>query len=159
MMYIPRDGSDSSPTFSLLRAGYLPPTPFDPTIALSIRSLELFHSLMRAQSSFSSQSFARLLADMHKVILCSQEALLLMLKLQVPYRSYLWTQIAAAFDVYFRILLKLRTLSEAALECDTPDYRLKHSCPACHYKVWAIVQYWSMLSLKSFSSQMHGQPL
>ena len=51
----------------LVRAGYLPVSPVNPTVALSIRTLELYHSLQRSVSSFSAQSFARLLSDMLKV--------------------------------------------------------------------------------------------
>ena len=67
MEYIPRLTSDISPALALVQAGYLPSTPTNPALAFSLRSLELLHSLFRAMSSFSVQSFARLLADMHSV--------------------------------------------------------------------------------------------
>ena len=66
--YIPRDPDETLQTsapFALLCAGYIPPTPINPTVAISIRSLELLRCLMRASSNFSIQSFARLLADFH----------------------------------------------------------------------------------------------
>ena len=66
--YIPREDTDIYPSLALVRAGYIPPTPLDPQVAFSIRSLELLHSLFRAASNFSIQSFSRLLTDMHKVI-------------------------------------------------------------------------------------------
>ncbi len=69
--YIPQDSNDAWPTFSLLWAGYIPPTPVEPMVAISIWSLKLLYSLICAQSNFSNQSFARLLSDMHKVRLLS----------------------------------------------------------------------------------------
>ncbi|KAF8331681.1 uncharacterized protein EI90DRAFT_3016252 [Cantharellus anzutake] len=49
-----------------MRPGYLCPTPMEPQLAISLRSLELLHSLFRVAPAFTFQHFSRLLADMHK---------------------------------------------------------------------------------------------
>ncbi|KAF8335339.1 uncharacterized protein EI90DRAFT_3152974 [Cantharellus anzutake] len=117
--YIPQDPDETSPTIALLRSGYIPPTPVNPTVAISIRSLELLHGLMRSSSNFSVQSFARLLADLHCVI----------------YQPYLRTQVALAFDAYYSIIRRVNAFVKHVMGHDKPDYRLKNSCPACHYQL------------------------
>ncbi|KAF8343850.1 uncharacterized protein EI90DRAFT_2902255, partial [Cantharellus anzutake] len=104
---------------SLVHAGYLLPTPRDPQIAISLRSLELLHSLFRAAPAFSIQHFTHLISDMHKV----------------AYQSYLRTRLSLMFDIFYRILFHLDKLTTQALGQVEPDYRLKNSCPACHHKV------------------------
>ncbi|KAF8311412.1 uncharacterized protein EI90DRAFT_2953931, partial [Cantharellus anzutake] len=99
--------------------GYLPPTPTDPQVAFSLRTLELLHSLFRAAPNFSIQNYSRLLADMHRTV----------------FQPHLRTQISLAFDVYYCILSRLRAMVQQKLGHDTPDHRLKTSCPACHHKV------------------------
>ncbi|KAF8311110.1 uncharacterized protein EI90DRAFT_3138775 [Cantharellus anzutake] len=116
--YIPWDEIDNR-VHALLRAGYLPPTPTDPQVAFSLRTLELLYSLFRVASNFSIQSFARLLTDMHKTV----------------FQPHLRTQVSLAFDIYYRILDRLRGIVQQQLGYNLPDYRLRHSCPACHHKV------------------------
>ncbi|KAF8309317.1 uncharacterized protein EI90DRAFT_3140792 [Cantharellus anzutake] len=117
--YMPRDPGEASPTFALLCAGYIPATPINPTVAISICSLELLHCLMRTSPSFSIQSFTRLLADLHCVV----------------YQPYLRTQVSLAFEAYYAIITRVNAFVKHVMAHDTPDYRLKNSCPACHYKL------------------------
>ncbi|KAF8322988.1 uncharacterized protein EI90DRAFT_3130515 [Cantharellus anzutake] len=116
--YIPWGGTDNC-MHALLHAGYLPPTPTDPQVAFSLRTLDLLHSLFWVASNFGIQSFSRLLTDMHKTV----------------FQHHLKTQLSLAFDMYYRILSQLHGLVQRELGHDVPDHRLKHSCPACHYKV------------------------
>ena len=44
--YIPTGANDAWPSLGLMRAGYLPATPVNPTIAISIRTLDLYYSLI-----------------------------------------------------------------------------------------------------------------
>ncbi|KAF8313291.1 uncharacterized protein EI90DRAFT_3294530 [Cantharellus anzutake] len=69
--------------------------------------------------NFSIQNYSRLLADMHRTV----------------FQPHLRTQISLAFDVYYCILSRLRAMVQQKLGHDTPDHRLKTSCPACHHKV------------------------
>ncbi len=132
-----QDSSDAWPAFSLLRAGYIPPTPIEPVVAISIRSLKLFLSLMHVHLSFSSQSFACLLADMHNVSKCYSPVVTVdsFEPSQRVYETYLQTQVALMFDVFYSILLNVQNLVKNVMKHDTANYQMKHSCPACHYKV------------------------
>ncbi|KAF8323615.1 uncharacterized protein EI90DRAFT_2886562, partial [Cantharellus anzutake] len=105
---------------ALLHAGYIPATPINPTVVISICSLELLHCLMRTSPSFSIQSFTRLLADLHCVV----------------YQPYLRTQVSLAFEAYYAIIMRVNAFVKHVMGHDMPDYRLKNSCPACHYKLY-----------------------
>ncbi|KAF8332247.1 uncharacterized protein EI90DRAFT_3122688 [Cantharellus anzutake] len=113
--YIPRQETDIHLTYALVRAGYLSPTPTEPQIAISLRSLELLYSLFRAAPAFSIQHFTWVVSDIHK--------------------PYLRTQISVAFDIFYRIFFHLDKLVKQAVGQVGPNYRLKNSCPACHCKV------------------------
>jgi hypothetical protein len=54
---------------------------------------------------------------------------------QVPFRTYLSTQFSVAFDVYVGTLAIIAKRVAAALGRDTPNWRLKNTCPACLYKL------------------------
>ncbi|KAG0705573.1 hypothetical protein DFH29DRAFT_980829 [Suillus ampliporus] len=53
----------------------------------------------------------------------------------IPYRPYLTTQLSSAFDVYLEILQRVDQHLCTALKCDTPNWHLLNSCPACFYKL------------------------
>ena len=49
------------------------------------------------------------------------------------FRRYLSRQFSIAFDVYLQILSNVDSLVNEALHRDSPNWRLKHCCPACTY--------------------------
>ncbi|KAI6125686.1 hypothetical protein EDD16DRAFT_1703175 [Pisolithus croceorrhizus] len=51
----------------------------------------------------------------------------------VQYRPYLTCLFSIALDVYLQMRLVVSDLVLKALHCDTPDWRLRNSCPACTY--------------------------
>ncbi|KAG9120276.1 hypothetical protein FRC07_004303 [Ceratobasidium sp. 392] len=104
---------------TLARAGYISPSPTNPTTAISIRTLEIFKALRRRMPQFSVQAFAKTLCDLHSV----------------PYKRYLREQLSATLDVYFTVLRIIDSRLLAALKRDGPDWRLKNACPACTYKL------------------------
>ncbi|KAG1848953.1 hypothetical protein DFJ58DRAFT_717000 [Suillus subalutaceus] len=53
----------------------------------------------------------------------------------VQFRTYLSRQFSIAYDVYLQILANVNTLVHAAIGRHDPDWRLKHACPACTYKL------------------------
>jgi hypothetical protein len=55
--------------------------------------------------------------------------------LQTQYRRYLDQQFSIAFDLYLAIRLAVHNFVQAALGRDSPDWRLRHACPACTYKL------------------------
>ena len=54
---------------------------------------------------------------------------------QVPFRRHLSRQLSIAFDLYLQIREKVAHRVDIALKRDSPDWRLKHACPACTYKL------------------------
>lgn len=52
---------------------------------------------------------------------------------QIPFLRYLSVQFSIAFDLYLAIRASTAARVKAALCRDTPDWRLKHTCPACLY--------------------------
>ncbi|KAF8322793.1 uncharacterized protein EI90DRAFT_2936850 [Cantharellus anzutake] len=115
--YIPRQETDIHPTYTLVHAGYLSPTPTEPQIVISLKSLELLYSLFRAAPAFSIQHFTQVVSDIHKMV----------------YQPYLRTQISLAFDIFYQIFFHLDKLVKQGQV--GPNYHLKNSCPACHCKV------------------------
>ncbi|KAG1745370.1 uncharacterized protein EDB91DRAFT_1080299 [Suillus paluster] len=98
---------------SLLKSGYLGCSPLQPTLAISLGCLELYHQIHRRKPSFSVQGMVKVLCSLH---------------------NSLRDQFAIAFDTYLAILRKVRTLVDQALGQDTPHWRMLHACPACNYK-------------------------
>jgi hypothetical protein len=58
---------DEKTNVALVRQGYLGCSPIDPSVAISLDCLELYHQIRRRQSSFSIQSMAKVFCAMHNV--------------------------------------------------------------------------------------------
>ena len=58
-LHVPRT-SEQGPAEALVRYGYLSPTPDQPTIAVSLETLELFHNIRRFKPSFSVEAFTKM---------------------------------------------------------------------------------------------------
>jgi hypothetical protein len=54
---------------------------------------------------------------------------------QVQFQKYLSRQFSIAFDLYLAIREHVHQRVQHILQRDTPDWRLKHACPACTYKL------------------------
>ncbi|KAI0043338.1 hypothetical protein FA95DRAFT_1584139 [Auriscalpium vulgare] len=101
----------------MVRAGYLGCSPLHPTVAISIRTLELYRQTHRANPRLSIQAQVRAICAIHNV----------------PYRGYLCEQLRIAFDVYLDVLDSVTRRVRAALGRDTPNWRMLNTCPACFY--------------------------
>ncbi|KAH7904479.1 hypothetical protein BJ138DRAFT_1019105, partial [Hygrophoropsis aurantiaca] len=102
---------------SLVRAGLIGCSPTNPTIAISIICLELYHQIRRRQSSFSIQAMAKVLCSLHNV----------------TYTQTLRDQLSIAFDVYLAILRQVRSRVDSELG-RTNNWHLRNACPACNYE-------------------------
>ena len=58
---------EEMPIQALMRSGYLGNTPATPTLAISLRTLELFRRMRLRKSSFSMEAFAKLVCDLYSV--------------------------------------------------------------------------------------------
>ena len=51
----------------------------------------------------------------------------------MPFKPYLTRQFTIAFDLYLSILTFIDEAVQTMLKRDSPDWRLRHACPACTY--------------------------
>ncbi|KAJ7432670.1 hypothetical protein B0H11DRAFT_2165186 [Mycena galericulata] len=97
----------------------MPCSPFAPTVAISIRCLELFRVAHLRAPNLTIQAWIKTLADIQGTV----------------YKPYLSQQFSICFDVYLDILARVEKRVKKALGRDAPDWRLKNACPACTYKL------------------------
>ncbi|KAI9060960.1 hypothetical protein FKP32DRAFT_1678555 [Trametes sanguinea] len=109
--------ADCSAAVALVRHGYLGNTPINPSLAISLKTLELFRCLKLVKASFSAEVFAKLI--------CYQY--------YIPYRPTYRTAIADAFDTYLTIQRLISDRIMKSLGRDEPDWRARNACPACSY--------------------------
>ncbi|KAG1760151.1 hypothetical protein EDD22DRAFT_848692 [Suillus occidentalis] len=103
---------------ALLRYGLLSCSPVQPTVAIHLHCLELYHQIRRRQSSFSIQSITKVLCTLHNV----------------TYSRHLREQFAIAFDIYLQVKREVQQLVDHALNRDGADWHLKGSCPCCGFE-------------------------
>ncbi|KAJ3833909.1 hypothetical protein F5878DRAFT_545718 [Lentinula raphanica] len=115
---IPRD-SETSIAVALVKAGYLGTTPINPSIAIALRTLELFYTLRLFKASLSVEAFTKTLCHIRRI----------------PYRRAYRTNVSDAFDIYLTLRRKVDARVSKELGQDTPNYRVLHSCPPCNYKL------------------------
>ncbi|THG96932.1 hypothetical protein EW026_g4986 [Hermanssonia centrifuga] len=112
--------ADSEPAnVALIRLGLLGCAPVDPSVAFSLDTLELYHRLRRRHPRLGIQPMMRTLCDIH----------------DVNYHECYREQLSIAFDAYLDILRRVRSKVDAALGCNTPDWRLRNTCAPCNYKL------------------------
>lgn len=104
---------------SLVRHGLLSNSPTIPTYAFSLLTLESFRRLRLRAPRLSIQSFLKAVCD-------SQNH---------TYDRSLATPFAEVFDVYLAILRLVDQQVAQALHRNSPDWRIKHACPPCTYKL------------------------
>ncbi|OSD07636.1 hypothetical protein PYCCODRAFT_1359298 [Trametes coccinea BRFM310] len=109
--------ADCSAAEALVKHGYLGNTPINPSLAISLKTLELFRCLKLVKASFSAEAFAKLV--------CYQY--------YIPYRPLYRTAIADAFDTYLTIQRLILRRVMGSLGRDEPDWRARYGCPACSY--------------------------
>jgi hypothetical protein len=63
------------------------------------------------------------------------EALVSDILCQVQFRRYLARQFSIALDVYLDIKHRVDIFVQAALSRNSPNWRLRHACPACTYRL------------------------
>ncbi|KAJ7270013.1 hypothetical protein B0H12DRAFT_997107, partial [Mycena haematopus] len=102
-----------------VRHGWMPVSPYYPTVVISIRALEMYRVTHLRCPRLGIQAFIRALCDIHGV---------------AP-RPWLSSQFSVAFDVYLAIRARIEKRLKVALGRDSPNWRLKNACPPCLYKL------------------------
>ncbi|KAI0684138.1 hypothetical protein BC835DRAFT_1293887 [Cytidiella melzeri] len=106
-----------SPALDLMRYGYLAKTPSRPTVAISLKTLELLYRLRQRKASYSVEAFAKVLCDYY----------------QIPYRRHLREVLGDTFELYLHIIRHVDKSVHTTLGWDGPDWRPKNACRACCY--------------------------
>ncbi|KAF8131776.1 hypothetical protein K438DRAFT_1788198 [Mycena galopus ATCC 62051] len=104
---------------ALIKQGLVPCAPTKPSVAITTRVLELYRTTHIWCPQLAIQAFVKSLCDLHGV----------------PYRPYLREQFSIAYDLYLELRRQTDAQVNAALGRDTPNWCLKHTCPACMYKL------------------------
>ncbi|KAF7374152.1 hypothetical protein MSAN_00296900 [Mycena sanguinolenta] len=104
---------------ALIKQGLIPCSPWMPSVAIATRVLELYRTTHTRCPQLAIQPFVKSLCDLHGV----------------PYRPYLRQQFSVAYDVYLELRQQTDKLVGSALGRDAPNWRMKHTCPACMYKL------------------------
>lgn len=128
--------SHVSAALALVRQGFLGNSPLNPTLAIAVKTLELYRRLRLRKPSFSVEAFAKVICDLYSVSQTSQLHISYHLNiLQIPYRRYFRSALGDAFDVYLAILRSVDKQTKQALKHDTPNWRVLNACPPCTYKL------------------------
>ncbi|KAI6095582.1 hypothetical protein EDD16DRAFT_1501684 [Pisolithus croceorrhizus] len=107
------------PNENLIYHGYLGCLLVYPTVAFSLCTLSVFQQACHACPHFSIHAQCKMLCYLHNV----------------PYCLYLFQQLMHAFDVYLKILHHVDQKIQAALNCNTREWRLRNECPACFHRI------------------------
>jgi len=111
--------TDQGTPAAILRHGLIPCAPFNPTLAITVRVLELYHVTHLRCPHLAIQPFVKGLCDLHGT----------------AFRPYLSTQFSICYDLYLQIREDVKMHIDIALERQVRDWRLRHCCPACTYKL------------------------
>ncbi|KAI5997581.1 hypothetical protein EDD15DRAFT_2162612 [Pisolithus albus] len=103
----------------LIYHGYIGCSPVLPTVSVSLRTLASYHQIHRICPRFGIQAQCKLLCHLH----------------DTPYCPYLNVQLTIAYDVYLDILGRVNCQIKKALGCDTDNWQMLNSCPACFYRL------------------------
>ncbi|KAG1727102.1 hypothetical protein EDD22DRAFT_789374, partial [Suillus occidentalis] len=109
---------DQPANVALLRVGLLGCSPLQPTIAIHIECLELYHQIRRRQSSFSVQAITKVLCVLHNV----------------TYFRQLREQFSNVFDIYLHILQEVQSHVDRILGKDSNNWQMNGACPSCAFK-------------------------
>ncbi|KAG6809418.1 hypothetical protein H0H92_000329 [Tricholoma furcatifolium] len=111
--------ANTSASAALVDAGYLGNTPLSPSLAISLKTLELLRVIRLHRPSFSIEAFARVICYFYLV----------------PYRRKYRTALSDTFDVYLDLRRRVDAQVATFLGRDGADYRVLHACPPCSYKI------------------------
>ncbi|KAG1870301.1 hypothetical protein F4604DRAFT_1881242 [Suillus subluteus] len=107
---------------ALLRHGFLGCSPVEPSVAVDLATLELYHRLRRRYPQLSIQTITKMLCDLH----------------HVTYHHCYRDQFLIAFDAYLNILRHIRSRVSEALGHDA--VKAHEKCPCCTYMLKDEVQ-------------------
>ncbi|KAI6153043.1 hypothetical protein BKA82DRAFT_4326878 [Pisolithus tinctorius] len=99
--------------------GLIPCSPITPKVAITVQALDLYHTVCQRCPHLSIQGYVKLLCNIHGV----------------PFHNHHSHQFSIVLNIYLQILALISNLVHQALQCNQPDWRLKHGCPSCTYEL------------------------
>ncbi|KAG6848322.1 hypothetical protein H0H93_001199 [Arthromyces matolae] len=113
--------SEHSPSvaITLVQAGYLGTAPESPSLAISLKTLELFRVIRLHRPSFSIKAFAKTICYLYTI----------------PYRRHYRSALSDAFDIYLSLRRIVDKRVRVFLDRDKPHYRVLNACPPCNYEL------------------------
>jgi hypothetical protein len=136
--HISRSSDSISTVVDLISHGFLGTTPILPSLAISLKTLELFRRIRLRKASFSVEAFVKVICDLYNV---SSVSLCIVVLHQLPsldkmpYRRRYRVALAGAFNIYLAILRGIDKRVLSVLGHDTPNWRVLNACPPCGYQV------------------------
>ncbi|KAG1840303.1 hypothetical protein DFJ58DRAFT_718410 [Suillus subalutaceus] len=95
----------------------MPCSPISPVAGITLEALELYRVAHLRNPHLSIQAFVKTICDLHGV----------------EFHRHISRQFSIALDIYLQIRRVVASLINKSLRRDSPDWRLKHACPACTY--------------------------
>ncbi|KAG1723398.1 hypothetical protein EDB19DRAFT_1898083 [Suillus lakei] len=94
-------------------------SPIRPTVAITIRTLDVYRQSHRVTPRFSIHAEAKMLCFLHGVY----------------YRRHLAEQLRISYDVYLQLHRRIDHHLDKVLGHDSDNWWMLNSCPACQYKL------------------------
>jgi hypothetical protein len=118
---------------ALIMEGLIPCAPFKPSVAITVKVLEVSRVAHARCPQLAIQSFVKTLCDLHGV--CGiPHTFSLSYVFQTPYLPYLRKQFSIFYDLYLDLHRNSEKTILKSLGSNSFSWRLKHACPACMYK-------------------------
>ncbi|KAG1777134.1 hypothetical protein EV702DRAFT_970148, partial [Suillus placidus] len=128
-----RSADSRSPSIALVLQGYMGNAPYSPSYAVSLWTLEHYRILRLCKPSLSIEAFVKVVCDSYGISLLFMIHHLTDVVMQIPYVRTYHTVLSSTFDIYLTILREVEKRIKAALQRDTPNWRVLNACPACTY--------------------------
>ncbi|KAG2354598.1 hypothetical protein BDR07DRAFT_1305407 [Suillus spraguei] len=101
----------------MVHQGVIPCSPISPVAGITSEALELYRVTHLRSPHLSIQAFVKTMCNLHGI----------------EFHRHLSRQFSIALDIYLQIQRVVASLVTESLRRDSPDWRLKHACPACTY--------------------------
>jgi hypothetical protein len=119
----------------LISRGYLPTTPINPLVAISLRTLEFYKLLQQRKPSFSVEAFTKVLCDLYGVSDCTFKLFQISDFSEHPYRRRWCWLFGNVFETFLSIMRATDIRVNAALNCCSEHWRVLNTCSACMYEL------------------------
>ncbi|KAF6756492.1 hypothetical protein DFP72DRAFT_1066840 [Ephemerocybe angulata] len=110
---------DQMSMVALVEAGFMGNSPLSPSLAISLKTLDLFKIIRQRRPSFSFEAFAKVLCDLY----------------QRPYNRRWRIALADAFDVFLSMKRVVDERVAGALGRLSANWRVLNACPCCTYEL------------------------